>query len=282
MSLPTLLIIVEDEVDEMPLLRKSCDVAGQELAKRGGPAMPPFGFWGPTEALERIRGNPAAGEKPVEWSGTELLAVDCWNRDATDDDDGFRSTFFALDLLDALRERKEANHPVPRVLAHSRGMGDAMLRAALGEFMHERERVELPAAAALGIKWGTRLSAPQRGEPAGVLWAIFERSVLEENLLAIMEGDLAGAASLPLPSDPVWSEFLPSSCLASFHREVRDDYPEAWRDHVLARHPVRKLTDRERTGIRRAGYRYLEPNEARGRPSYKGYVEIARRLAMPG
>lgn len=277
MSLPIRLVVVEDEVDSMRSLRDAYDRAS-ESARADRLVLPPMAVWGPAGALDRIRGE-GRGE-PVQWSAEELWVIDCWNRDGADDRAPFRSTFFALDILEALRERREAGEDVPQVIAQSRGMGNAMVRAALSEFMFERERVELTDAP--GIKWGWRLRPGSLGGPGSVLAAMFERTTFEQNMLAILQGDRSLALPPPPPGDAVWSEFLPSSCLASFHRDVRDDYPEAWRDHVLAREPVRQLTDAERTGIRRAGLRYLEPNSARGRPSYKGYVEIARRLAVPG
>lgn len=279
MPLPIRLVVVEDEVDSLRSLGDA-HARAKQAARKHDIGLPPMVCWGPAGTLDRIRGEGPAGQEAVQWTEDELWVIDCWNRDGADDGARFRSTFFALDILDALRKRKEAGDPVPQVIAQSRGMGNAMVRAALSEFMYEQERVELTDAP--GIKWGWRLRLGSLGGPGAVLGAMFERTTFEQNMLAILQGDRSLAVPPPPPGDPIWSEFLPTSCLASFHRELRDDYPEAWRDHVLTREPVRQLTDRERTGIRRAGLRYLEPNIARGRPSYKGYVEIARRLAVPG
>lgn len=279
MPLPIRLVVVEDEVDSMRSLRDAYDRAS-ESAHATGLVLPRMAVWGPAGTLDRIRGEGRAGQEPIQWSDEELWVIDCWNRDGADDGARFRSTFFALDILEALRERKEAGDDVPQVIAQSRGMANAMVRAALSEFMFEREQVELVDAP--GIKWGWRLRPGSQGERGAVLGAMYDRTTFEQNMLAILQGDRSLSLPPPPPGDAVWSEFLPTSCLASFHRDLRDDYPEAWRDHVLTREPVRQLTDRERTGIRRAGLRFLEPNSARGKPSYKGYVEIARRLAVPG
>lgn len=194
-----------------------------------------------------------------------------------------RQPFFALDLLAQLQAKDEearrsgGRATLPRVAAFSRGMHDEMVRAALSEFLHQRVDVRKPGG---DVTWGKRLDVSPDAE-GGVLWAMFDRAVLRQNLYEVCAGEAKGAMAPPPEENPVWDEFLPNSCLASFHNEFRDMFPDVWRSEVLGSGQLSSLSGATRKAISRLGHKYIESNPVRGNPTWRGYAEIARRLADP-
>lgn len=275
-------ILIDDDYNNVRSIQNWHEEGQARFWKNRGPSLPPLELWTTTQAIDSIRGRPGAGDRrtirPHQWDGTECLLIDCWDRDAVDVPvNSFQSTFFALDLLAAIRDRKEAGEEVPRVVAYSRAMRDELVRAALGEFTQRRIGVRIDRD---GVTVGKRLElSPEPFSEVGVLWGMFERDSLPDHLLSIADGDRTGSLAPPPPASVVWDEFLPNSCLASFHNGLRDRFPDVWRTCVLGDEmQANRATTK---GVRRLGLQYLEPNPARGRPSWKGYVEIARRLADP-
>lgn len=231
--------------------------------------------------------------------------MDCWDRDAIDEGvGGYRTTFVALDLLRAFRGVAEAGGTVPRVIVHSRGMSDELLRAALAEFTVPRLKIRVEGETPV-VCW--RLDVrhkPSKGgrdeagaaEGDGVIWAMFDRTELERNLDRILAGDRSGAMGVPGATSAVWSQILPTSCLASFHCAMRDECPEIWDSFVLSRSAVsERVEDRdgpsgfgrlqldatEVARVTRIARRYLDLNESWGVRGYRGCLNIARALANP-
>ncbi len=253
-------------------------------------------YWDPETALERIGGSSAGGDRlgadAAVWDEGDLLFMDCWDRDSMDSTvSRSRSTFFALDLLRTLRSALEAGRTIPRVVVHSRGMKDDLLRAALTEFTVTRRRIRVSGAAPV-VRW--RLD--DTGDTAGaVIWAMFDRSDLERNLDRILGGDRSAAMAPPGTGSVVWDQIRPTSCLASFHCAIRDESPDVWDRYVIRSAP--SWSERGSPALGRAGsepldaaaiarvtrtaHRYLELNEAWGARGYKGYLAIARALANP-
>jgi hypothetical protein len=187
--------------------------------------------------------------------------------------------FFALDVLHELRDRRERGVPIPRVIAFSRAMQDSLVRAALAEYAlplrHERvpdgdpvKRVRVDASA---VPFG----------PDAVLRGMFEVDVLMDRIVEVVAGDRSGGLAPPGPTDPVYADFLPTSCFASFHHELRASFPDLWQLAVLKGETV-PLAHRygDRKALSRLGRRFLEANPDRG-VTYHGLIQLARRLAQP-
>lgn len=293
------LVFVEDSLARATEIRRLLALFRSGMAQRDGRRVPAMAiaaeeYWDPETALEHINGrNAVGGHVDAErWHPDDLLFMDCWDRDSMDPAvSRSRSTFFALDLLGALRSILEAGGTVPRVVVHSRGMKDDLLRAALTEFTVTRRKIRVPGAAPV-VRW--RLD--DTGDTAGaVIWAMFDRSDLERNLDQILNGDRSAAMTPPGTDSVVWDQILPTSCLASFHCAIRDESPEVWDRFVITRAPSwseRGSPARGRAGadpvdaaaiarVTRTAHRYLELNEAWGARGYKGYLAIARALANP-
>jgi hypothetical protein len=208
------------------------------------------------------------------------LLIDCLDWEgARQPRAGSRTVAFVLDLLAQLRRLQAEGTPVPRVVTYSLGMSRPALRAALSEFQAptieisiERDEVKT------GLRRDRSAGADRVGGP---LWAMFDRDVLIEHLHDVAQGVPTGALG-PLPDDhPAWADVTSASCLASFHSELRDRMPSVWDSHVLG--PVNRtaLEGKEKRRINRMALEFLEPNPERGRPTYKGYLELARQLANP-
>lgn len=287
------IVFVEDSLARATEIRRLLDLYRSGAALRDGGRVPRLTisneeYWDPRTALERIGGGVAAADWPgadaERWDPDDQLFMDCWDRDAMDESvSEYRSTFFAVDLLRALRARREAGGQIPRVVVHSRGMGDDLLRAALSEFVRPRKRIRVPDATPV-VRWRLDLG----GDPSdSVIWAMFDRTDLERNLDRILGGDRSAAMLPPSAESPVWAQVLPTSCLASFHCAVRDECPDIWDRFVLGRRAtaLRGVKDGLDTAaiarVTRIAHRFLELNESWGVRGYRGYLSIARALANP-
>ncbi len=286
------LVFVEDSLARAAEIRRLLDLYRSGDARRDGRPLPPLAiaaeeYWDPVTALDRIGGGSSPEDPPgsaaVRWDADDQLFMDCWDRDAMDDSiSTARTTFFALDLLRSLRSAAEAGQVVPRIIVHSRGMSDDLLRAALGEFVRTRRRVRVPGASPV-VRW--RLD--EDGDSTGaVIWAMFDRLSLERNLDRILAGDRSARMEPPAADSPVWAQMEPTSCLASFHCAVRDECPEVWGRFVVGRGAGAfgdlRVDDASIARITRAAKRYLAVRDSWGRRGYKGYLAIARALANPG
>lgn len=264
-------ILVEDElggVHEVLRRRQELALAGRSLAA--------------PEVLTVAEGLAAATEgwsRGGAWRADDIVLLDCWDRDLPDDPTlPIRSTTFALDVLAALRTRQAQGDAIPRVVAYSRAMGDPLLRAALAEFAFPAVEVRVEDGDPM---WQLRLDrSVQPFGPGNTLWAMFERSVLLDRVLEVVLGDRSGAAEVPSPGDPVYADHLPTSCLASFHAALRDEHPDVWEDFVLGGAKPSSVAEWQRRAINRLGRRYLEADPERG-GTYRGLIELARRLAQP-
>lgn len=298
------LVFVEDSLARATEIRRLLDLYRSGLAERAGERVPAMSivteeYWDPDMALARLGGDTTRAEGVVAegWDSDDLLFMDCWDRDSMDATvSSVRSTFFALDLLRALRSSAEAGRAIPRVIVHSRGMKDDLLRAALSEFTVTRRKVRRPGATPV-VRW--RLDAS--GDTSGaVIWAMFDRTDLERNLDRILVGDRTAAMAPPGPDSVVWAQIQPTSCLASFHCAIRDESPDVWDRFVIGRRKTSMRPDPAARGhnsaaasaeahldtaaiarVTRTARRYLELNDAWGARGYKGYLAIARALANP-
>lgn len=281
------IVFVEDSLARVTEIRRLLDLYRSGGAVRDGARLAPMRiapeqYWDPSFALERITGGANPDSPPNEvaqtWSADDLLFMDCWDRDALDDQHA-RSTFFALDLLRGLRSTVEFGRPIPRVIVHSRGMSDDLLRAALAEFVTARRQVRVPGESPV-IRWRRDLGAPSDG---GVIWAMFDRSDFERNLDAVLHGDRTRALREPDSVSPLWDQIEPSSCLASFHCVLRDECPDVWTSVVAGRPDVPyALDDTDIARVTRIAKKYLAFNEAWGARGYRAYLSLARQLANPG
>lgn len=254
--------------DEFEGIRRMIDAHTTLRSQRG---LPPIVAQPISTALAQLRDLDAD-----HWSASDLMILDCLDRNGLVAEPGApRTTFYALDVLTAVRQRRDAGRAVPRVVVFSRAMGDAFVRATLAEFVDGRRRVRVDEAK--GVVRGWRVDV---GARAGELWAMYDRSEILDRLGALVGGDRTGSLLPPVASSSVWDEVQPGSCLASFHQELRSQYPDVWADRVIG-DGARSVSSTARTGIRRLGLRYLEPHPVRGRPTYKGYLAIARRIADP-
>lgn len=241
-------------------------------------------FWDPVTALARITGDTPVGQEPgpnaQRWDSSDQLFMDCWDRDALDERSPTRSTFFALDLLRGLQGVAEAGFAVPRVIVHSRGMSDDLLRAALSEFLSARIRIRVPDESPV-IRWRRDLRSEALG--SGALWAMFDRSALERNLDLVLGGDRSAALGEPGTASPVWEQIAPTSCLGSFHCALRDECPDIWERFIIDRGDTAPTVDGAAVArITRVAKRYLELQTTWGTRGYRGYLAIARALANPG
>lgn len=287
------IVFVEDSLARVVEIQRLLNLYRSGEAVRAGEPVPRLvtsneEYWDPITALQRISGgaqpDEAPGSQAEVWDADDQLYMDCWDRDAMDPAVSIsRSTFYALDLLRALRGAREAGRTVPRVVVHSRGMNDDLMRAALAEFTVTRRKVRVEGATPL-VRW--RLD--EHGDTAGaVIWAMFSRVDLERNLDLIIGGDRSEAMDPPDAHSAVWTQILPTSCLASFHCAIRDECPEAWEAFVLRSTTrgdgsrVGRLDSAAVARVTRAAHRYLELNDAWGARGHKGYLAIARMLANP-
>lgn len=264
-------IVVEDQLADAEAV-----LSGVRRGARLGATVPPPQAMSPQAALAEVTGAP--GRPPRAWAGDELVLIDCFDRDAAVPEGPFRTTFTALDLLAGFRALQDAGATVPRIAVFSRGIADPMVRAALGEFSQPVRKVAIDRQ---GIRWGHRRDLRPEVAGTGILWAMLERADVEEHLLELAMGDRSASLSAPAATDPFWSELQPSSCLASFHRRLRDDHPDLWNARVLGRDPSYELRENEQKAVRRLGARYLEPSAARGAPTSYGYLNLAAQLADP-
>lgn len=300
------LVFVEDSLARATEIRRLLDLYRSGMAERAGRRVPAMSiaaeeYWDPETALARIRGGRApddpGGPSAEVWDAHDQLFMDCWDRDSMDAAvSRTRSTFFALDLLRSLRSAAEAGRTIPRVIVHSRGMKDDLLRAALTEFTVTRRKIRVPGATPV-VRWRLDLDGDTSG---AVIWAMFDRTDLERNLDRILDGDRAGAMGPPARDSAVWAQIRPTSCLASFHCAIRDESPDVWDRFVIGRgdawggrnrgHPSpygagpsgpAALDTAAIARVTRTAHRYLELNEAWGARGYRGYLAIARALANP-
>ncbi len=273
-------IVVEDDYDDVT----SMVIQHKQIEKKVGEhqrgSLPPLRAKTARQARRDIVESETHGDP--DWDGTECLLLDCWDwGSVADRSDPSQSGFFVLDLLLALRKRKETGLPTPTVVAYSAAMGDPLLRAALGEFTAPVRRVPCTQR---NLTWALRLDHERCGpRGGGVLAAMFERATVGQELHRIALGDMSGSLKSPAADSALWDDFLPGSCLASFHQKLRDVCPEAWETHVLNPNPPTRgnLPEKTRTRINRIGLQYIEPDPERGPLDYAGYLEIARRLANP-
>lgn len=289
------IVFVEDSLARATEIRRLLDLYRSGAAMRDGRRVPRLSisneeYWDPGSALERIGGAAPFADRPDAdaeiWDADDQLFMDCWDRDAMEESvSRYRSTFFAVDLLRALRVQQEAGRTIPRVVVHSRGMQDDLLRAALSEFTRTRHRVRVPDATPV-VRWRLADAADEAG---AVVWAMFDRTDLERNLDRIIAGDRDAAMQPPDASSAVWAQVHPTSCLASFHCAVRDECPEVWdafvigrgRDEVVPGGGRRGLGTAAIARVTRIAHRYLDFNESWGVRGYRGYLALARALANP-
>ncbi|MBS1849011.1 MAG: hypothetical protein JST73_12115 [Actinobacteria bacterium] len=296
--MPNRLIFVEDSLARATEIRRLLDLYRSGAAIRDGRNVPRLviageEFWDPDTALARITGGAGPDGPPGPgadtWDPSGRLFMDCWDRDAMDPEvSNARSTFFALDLLRGLRNLREHGRAVPRVVVHSRGMRDDLLRAALAEFTTGRRQFRVPDATPV-VRW--RLETPV--DPSkSVIWAMFDRSALERDLDLILAGDRSSAMTSPRPDSPVWDQIRPTSCLASFHCALRDECPDVWEEFVIGRasgepgarsnRPLKSSLNAAAVArVTRIANRYLELDDSWGARGYRGYLAIARALANP-
>lgn len=299
------IVFVEDALARVSDIRRLLDLYRSGEAVRDGRRVARLAisneeYWDPPTAMARIGGGAGPGDPPgpdaEEWHADDLLFMDCWDRDSMDASvSNVRSTFFALDMLRAVRAAAEAGRTIPRVIVHSRGMKDDLLRAALNEFTLTRRKTRVPDATPV-VRW--RLD--DTGDTSGaVIWAMFDRTDLERNLDRILGGDPTAAMAPPGADSVVWEQILPTSCLASFHCAIRDESPGVWDRFVIGRGDWwgRAAASRDRDAVvdgnraqldtaaiarvTRTAHRYLELNEAWGARGYRGYLAIAKALANP-
>ena len=273
----TRLIVVEDDLRALEVFRDAHAATMSQLAKAGG-SLPPIVFRSSDTAMRICRLARGGGELP--WESTDCLLIDCLDWEgARQPRAGSRTVAFVLDLLAQLRALQAEGTPVPRVVTYSLGMSRPALQAALSEF--QAPTIEITLNRDDVPKGLRRDRSPNADREGGLLWAMFDRDVLIEHLHDVARGVPTGALG-PLPDDhPAWADVTSASCLASFHSELRDRMPAVWDSHVLG--PVNRngLEVREKKRINRMALEFLEPNPERGRPTYKGYLELARQLANP-
>lgn len=275
--LATRLIVVEDDLNSLEVFRNSYDSTVRRLAKTGG-SLPQMTPWNSGKALRIVNG--ARGGGPVPWAASDCVLIDCLDWDGVrQPKQGSRTVAFILDLLAGFRDLQAEGTAVPRVVAYSLGMSRPALRAALSEFQAPTIRITINRDE---VKTGLRRDrTPGADQQGGLLWAMFERDVLLEHLHDVAQGVPTGAMG-PLPDDhPAWAEVTSASCLASFHSELRDRLPAVWDSHVLGAVNREALDTKTKKRINRLGLEYLEANPARRRPTYRGYLELARQLANP-
>lgn len=271
------LILVEDDLRAIEVFLDAHLATMRRLAKAGG-SIPPMIHQTSDKALRICRLARGGGSLP--WGSTDCLLIDCLDWEgARQPRAGSRTVAFVLDLLAQLRALQAEGTPVPRVVTYSLGMSRPALRAALSEF--QGPTIEIPINRD-GVPTGLRRDrSPTADQEGGLLWAMFDRDVLIEHLHDVARGIPTGALG-PLPDDhPAWADVTSASCLASFHSELRDRLPAVWDSHVLGPANRKALEVKDKKRINRMALEFLEPNPERGRPTYKGYLELARQLANP-
>lgn len=284
------IIVVEDE-----LARAKAFEARRKALLQAGKTIPPLVTLTPSEALAHARAMADDGSAP--WRSDDLLLVDCWDRDLPDDGTAsFKTVLFALDILAELRaaqdaaarkrakQRKQAAEDedvekgFPRVVAYSKAMPDPLVRAALAEFAYPVRRVREEGGDPV---WRFRLdrSVPPHGD--GVpLWAVYDTQTVFDELHSLAMGERRGALPLPDERDRVYADFLATSCFASFHAALREGHETVWRRNVVGGLQSFSLKKGEPKALLRLGRTYLEVNPKRG-ATYKGLVQLARRIAQP-
>ncbi len=234
-------------------------------------------MWDPITARANITGGGDIFDPPLNgaenWEQGDWLFLDCWDRDALDETSAkpTRSAFFALDLLIALRSAREAGTMTPRVVAHSRGMHDNLVRATLAEFLYPRHQPE-PGR----DKWRVTPSK----EP-GILWAMYDRTDMEDELGDIvLNGKRTKALAPPKKPSTEWDFVGPQSCLATYHCKVRDSAPDAWRDNVVSTSGKIQAGETEQKQIVRLAERFLDTPPGR-KLGYAELLRLVRSIANP-
>jgi len=264
--------VVEDETERIP----AWAAWRRDLLERGRAITAPTHL-NPSGAMARAR---AGGDPTRGWTADDVVLLDCWDRNLPEKDQAdFDTVFFALDILHELRARRDRGEPVPRVVAFSRAMPDPLVRAALAEFALPLVRHRVDGGDPVHRVRVDTAATPYG--PEAVLWAMFDLDALRDRLVEVLAGDRTGGLLPPPPTDPVYADFLPESCFATFHHEMRWAFPDLWRRGVLGGELVQLADDDStRRAINRLGRRYLAVNPARG-GTYQGLIQLARRIAQP-